>query len=442
MAYGMIPPARQSPHAQAGFALIEVVVSALIVVMTTGAVLTLLNAGGKAGAEERHKAQAYALAQEDQARLRAMRIPDLLASAKGTAREVTIGGSKYTIRSNATFINNNSGVEPACEMGNSSSDYVRIASAVTWPKEVGSEPVRIQSTINPPNGSLDPTKGSLTVFVLNAQEVPISGVGLSSVSGPGTFTGTTNSNGCAQFSEQPAGNYEMRTSLSSGFVDENGNPPGVRKVGVVGAGSNSVTMLYNAPGVLKANFLAGETSIQAKAEALVLINNGMQAQTKTVWATGKTPHPSIEARSLFPFKAPYTAYGGACLKAIPEGDKAIASAAIIPGATTTISVRLPLLKLAVKNGSSAVPNATVTVHEVECPEAPSRSFTLGTAGTITEGLAWGKYEVCAAAEITETVNGKTQKSLRHASIAAEVKSTNPSSTLELQLTNNSPRESC
>ena len=43
--------ARQEPSGEAGFALIEVVVSALIVVMTTGAVFTLLNASGKAGAE-------------------------------------------------------------------------------------------------------------------------------------------------------------------------------------------------------------------------------------------------------------------------------------------------------------------------------------------------------------------------------------------------------
>ena len=50
--------ARQLPSGEAGFALIEVVVSALIVVMTTGAVFTLLNASGKAGAEERNKAQA------------------------------------------------------------------------------------------------------------------------------------------------------------------------------------------------------------------------------------------------------------------------------------------------------------------------------------------------------------------------------------------------
>src|SRR6185437_1070699 len=235
--------ARQEPSGDAGFALIEVVVSALIVVMTTGAVFTLLNASGKAGAEERNKAQAYALAQEDQGRLRAMRIPDLLASVKQPPREVKVGTTKYTVRSTAAFLNNNSGAEPACEAGNSSSDYLQIGSEVTWPKQTTQQPVKILSTINPPNGSLDPSRGSLTVFVLNAQETPISGVGLSGT-GAGTFTGTTNSKGCAQFSELPKGTYEMRTSLAGGFVDENGSPPGNRKVGVIGAASNTVTLLY------------------------------------------------------------------------------------------------------------------------------------------------------------------------------------------------------
>lgn len=421
MAYGMFSRARQTPATEAGFALIEVVVSALIVVMTTGAVFTLLNASGRAGAEERHKSQAYALAQEDQSRLRSMRIPDLLASVKLAPRDLSVGGTRYTVRSTAAFVNNNSGVEPACEAGNSSNDYLRIGSEVSWKNKAGQEPVKIQSTINPPNGSLDPSRGSLTVFVLNAQEVPIPGVGLSSAAGPGTFTGQTNSNGCAQFSELPKGNYEMRTSLSSGFVDENGAPPGKRKVGVLGAASNTVTLMYDTPGTLKANFLVGEGTTAGKAEGMVLINNGMQTQSETIWASNKEPRTPLEAKSLFPFKASYAVYAGGCLKSIPEGDPTISSALITPGSTAAVNVRLPLLNLSVKNGSTAVENVTMKIHDAECPESPTRVFTL-TKGTIAEGFPWGKYEICVSAEFRERINGRTQISFHRAKPAAEIKS--------------------
>jgi type II secretory pathway pseudopilin PulG len=440
MAYWMSSHARQVLSGEAGFALIEVVVSALIVVMTTGAVFTLLNASGKAGAEERNKAQAYALAQEDQGRLRAMRIPDLLASVKTAPREVRVGTTKYTIHSTASFLNNNSGVEPACEAGNSSSDYLEIGSEVTWAKETAQQPVKILSTINPPNGSLDPSRGSLTVFVLNAQETPISGVGLSGT-GAGTFTGTTNSKGCAQFSELPKGNYEMRTSLAGGFVDENGSPPGNRKVAVIGAASNTVTLLYDVPGVLKANFLVGEGSTAGKAEGMVLVNNGMQVQAETIWATNKVPAGPLEAKSLFPFKTPYAVYAGGCRKSIPEGDPTIASAAISAGKTTTVNVRLPVLNLSVNNGTSTVENVTLKLHDTECPESPTRTFSL-TKGTITEGLPWAKYEFCVSAGISEPKSGGgTQTVTRRAKTTAEIKSLQ-GTTVPIQLTKASEAGSC
>jgi type II secretory pathway pseudopilin PulG len=436
----MATRARQGSTGEAGFALIEVVVSALIVVVTTGAVFTLLNASGKAGAEERNKAQAYALAQEDQGRLRAMRIPDLLASVKRAPREVKVGTTTYTIRSTAAFVNNNSGVEPACEAGNSSSDYLRIGSEVSWPNETTQQPVKLQSTINPPNGSLDPSRGGLTVFVLNAQENPIPGVGLSGT-GPGTFTGSTNSKGCAQFAELPKGNYEMRTTLSSGFVDENGSPPGNRKVGVIGAASNSVTLLYDVPGIVKASFLVGEGNTAGKAEGIVLINNGMQVQAESVWAANKVPVTSLEAKSLFPFKTPYAVYAGGCRKSIPEGDPTIASAPITPGGTTTVKMRLPVLSLSVKNGTAPVENVTLKLHDAECPESPTRTFTLAN-GTTTEGLPWGNYELCVSAGISEPRSGGgTQTVSRRARTTAEVKSLK-GATVAMQLTKTSEAGSC
>src|ERR1700710_854843 len=67
-------PARSTPPSAAGFALIEVVVSGLIAVIVTGGVIGLINSTGRAGAEERHRSQAFSIAQEDQARLRSTQI--------------------------------------------------------------------------------------------------------------------------------------------------------------------------------------------------------------------------------------------------------------------------------------------------------------------------------------------------------------------------------
>ncbi len=62
---------------QDGFVLIEVLISGLIAVLVAGAVMTLFAATERSAADTRHRSQAAAVAQEDQARLRTMRIPTL-----------------------------------------------------------------------------------------------------------------------------------------------------------------------------------------------------------------------------------------------------------------------------------------------------------------------------------------------------------------------------
>ncbi len=217
---------RAPARGQEGFALIEVLVSAVIAVTITGAVIGLLNATGRAAAEERHRTQAYAIAQEDQAQLRAMRIPAL--KNLNRTRTVTLNGTPYTVNSTASFVNDVNQGTPICGSGTASADYVKINTTVTWPSIRSRPPVVIQSIVSPPNGSLDPTLGSLAVTATNASGGPISGVGLSA-SGACNFSGSTDSNGCAIFSDKTVGTYTLTPTLGSGFVDVDGNAPAGRR---------------------------------------------------------------------------------------------------------------------------------------------------------------------------------------------------------------------
>jgi hypothetical protein len=63
----------QATLGEDGFVLIEILVSAIVVMIVAGAVFTLLNATARSAGEERHRSEAYAVAQEDQARLRSLR---------------------------------------------------------------------------------------------------------------------------------------------------------------------------------------------------------------------------------------------------------------------------------------------------------------------------------------------------------------------------------
>ncbi len=235
---------------EAGFALIEILISSVIAVIAAGAVFTLMQATTRSAADQRSRSQAYGVAQEDQARMRGMRIP-ILKSLNET-RTVTLDSTRFTVVSTGQAINDVTG-DSTCDATNNSTDYIKITSTVTWPGMRATPPTVIQSIVTPPNGSLDPNRGNLIVLATNAAGTPISGVGLTGT-GVGTFSGSTNSAGCAAFLDQAAGNYTMTPTNISTYVDKDGDKPGSQAVGVVGGADNTVNLLYDRPGSVPVQF--------------------------------------------------------------------------------------------------------------------------------------------------------------------------------------------
>src|SRR5271156_1591824 len=88
---------RSTPPGEAGIALIEVLISAVIVVLASGATFGLLSASAHSAAEERHRSEAFGIAQEDQARLRSLPVPTL--NRLSQTKTVTLNGTPFTVES-------------------------------------------------------------------------------------------------------------------------------------------------------------------------------------------------------------------------------------------------------------------------------------------------------------------------------------------------------
>src|ERR1700753_2611059 len=116
-------------EAEDGFILIEVLVSAVILAIVAGAVLSLITATTHSAASERDHSIAFGIAQEEQARMRTMRISALKELA-GTPRKVTVGGTTFMVESRGKFVNNNTGTS-SCSGEGASADYVEITSTVS-----------------------------------------------------------------------------------------------------------------------------------------------------------------------------------------------------------------------------------------------------------------------------------------------------------------------
>lgn len=393
-------PAQSPSSGEDGFALIEILVSALIIVIVGGAVLTTLQTTARSASDSRHRSEAQALAQEDQARLRSMRISSL--NKLNQSYPVTLDGTNFAVSSTGVFVNNTSGTA-SCVSGEASADFVRITSAVTWPGMGKRPPVVAQSIVSPSNGSLDPGHGTLTFSAINAAGLPLPGVGISG-SGPGTFSGTTDASGCATFADLAAGNYTVAPS-APGLVDKFGNPPATLSPspGVIPSGTNAVQLQYDQPGTIEVGFeyRVGSTGTFATSSqrSIAIFNSDTGQATPNFVSAGSTPALKIKSGSLFPFSTKYAVYAGSCVENNPNpgsnpeapGAAAVTGISVLPGTAATGMVKIPALNLLVKK--SGAPTTVKVKVTGTCSFTREYTATIGTAMEV--GLPWGSYTICA-----------------------------------------------
>lgn len=429
-------PVRSTPPAgEQGFILIEILVSAIILVIASAGVVTLLTTTIHSQSEERLGSEAFALAQEDQARLGSMRLATL--NHLDETRPVILNKTEFKVRSLGVFVNDTTST-PSCASGTSSADYVQMTSIVTWTGMKSSEKAKIESILSPSSGSLDPKNGTLAVSVTNEAMEPMANVELSGVStGGGSFGGFTDAVGCATFPDLPAvpiSNYTMTASAkAAGLVNKDGNSSEQKTVGVRAGESENVALQFDHPGTIPLNFKyrVGSTGTfaTATADSVVAYNSTMTA-AKSIWTSSGNREATLNATPLFPFTSAYTLYAGSCASnnPDPEGKNPAAAAAIATvvaphGTAAPATIQLPALELVVKKSGTALPGANVTITDKVCKEAKGnfvkRIYTSNVeggpsnnaTGIAEPGLPWGKYEICASAIISGSTFHKTVTSV-------------------------------
>jgi Tfp pilus assembly protein PilX len=412
---------------EAGFALVEILVSAIMLVITAVGVFTAFEVGNRATAEERHRAQANALAEADLARMQSLRIADL--ATLNQSRTVTQDGTPYTITSVVTLQIETASTS-TCASGTGSRDYLRATSTVTWPSIGSRPPITASGVVSPPSGSIIPNAGALLVSLTDSRAAPLQNAALTG-SGAGSFSGTTGSAGCVLWRNLPAGNYSLSVGGSAAsMVDVNGKPPAPQTVSVVDQSTNTVQLQYDLPGTInniRFTAPAYTTNLPTafNVDSAIIFNSGMQT-SKQVGTPG-SPVPSLSAGSLFPFTSPYSVYAGLCDQNNPGAGNALANLTVPVGGSIlpSVPILMPALHLTVWSGNSSsspgsvVSNASVRVWDTACPNIPSanfaRNYTTNASGQLpnpalpysfpgpgTPPTPPGGYKVCAQATIGGT----------------------------------------
>jgi Tfp pilus assembly protein PilV len=419
---------------QAGIALIEALVSALLLTIVAAGTFTYFAASDRATAQERRRAQANALAEGDLERMRSLPVTcpktnpsctyaiSVLAGAPQT-RTVFQDGTTYTIVSRAEY-QNEPAITTECAAGAGSRDYLTVTSTVTWPDMGTRPPVTTSSLVTPPSGSVVPNSGSLRINVVDSRGLGIPGVTLTGggINGTqGSFSGTTGPAGCGLWKSLPEGNYSLTVGgAAASMVNNDGNRPNQvanPQVGVPDQATGTRELMYDRPGSVDVSFQTqnytgtlGPTSF----DSLVFLQTGMSSQARLF--TVSPPAQTITATQLFPFTSSYSAFAGTCSGSSPAvpGDNpnpTSANPAPVPNAIRSFTVpqggsaspqtiQLPALLLNVYRGtgtdSAKSVGATVKVRDVNCGNS-LRTYTTNASGQLDQpGLPFSDFSVCAS----------------------------------------------
>jgi Tfp pilus assembly protein PilV len=450
---------RRSPcfAEEAGFALIEALIGAVVLMVIALATLSAIDRAQKTSGFAKNKSVAGALAEQDQARLRGLPADSLsnYVTNHVASRTVTINGLNYTVASTVDWIRDSTGGTLSCTNNSSQADYLKLTSTVS---ANSIRPVTLTSLAAPPL-AYSSSRGTLVVQVNDGATVPagVQGVNVN-ISGPTSQSGTTNALGCVVFGFIPAGAYNVAIA-KSGFVDPSGvASPSVGNKTVTGGNLTTQPFTYDQAGSIPVSF---ETDISATSTPVLSRSRGYNAAAKNTAVPAQfratpaasdavPPVATVNFDTLFPFRgSKYNVYAGRCQAANPEtaipnaawfttaGQIGYDDAVLVPpgGASSPVTVRQPGLELRVKDSAGTYRNGArvvITPQATTCMPASITAWTTakntvtntdgwvtkdpydfgGSTGNVTydPGLPFGSYKVCAEYNFGTTASPQWRKS--------------------------------
>jgi Tfp pilus assembly protein PilV len=436
-----------------GFALIEVVISAMLVAIIIVALLTGLDAAGRATADERFHNEATVLAAQSQEALRSDPASSLdTIQLTPHVYTQTVGGETFTITEKVTFVNGSNGKTGCTASGGSeakqSGNYLQITSAVTWPQLLAAKRTAVSqsSVITPPDGS------SLEVDVTNGETTPLPVEGVTVIANE--VQTTTSSAGCVLYASIPATTVSLE-AFKVGYVTESGeykvkakevsiapNLTTHHEITLAAGGSVEAEFVYKGKAAEGDTFVAFNKQMGVSPEyevgstkITIPGNAEYEPLASTYAASAQTAISSSEypKGNLFPLKSQWSAYAGDCLANSPEtvtsGAVKSKPVTVVGGSTAKVTVPTSLVTLNVYTGSSPASQGTLETKEAFPIKITNESCKASVAVNATKSVyiheqlvkaghlehkyqPFGSYELClynSGTSKTYTLSYKTNK---------------------------------
>jgi prepilin-type N-terminal cleavage/methylation domain-containing protein len=385
-------------RSDAGFALIEVVVSAAVLAIISLAILAGID--GATGSTGREKARSVAavLAEQDQERLRAMPVEQLATYAPAPA-PINVDGASYTVGSKVEWVHDSTGGTVSCANDTTQADYLHITSTVTSPI-VGTNvaPVEIDSIVAP-NVEYSTTHGSLAVKVVDSAGAPMSGVLVTVTGASSPLPQATNVEGCALFQGIDVGSY-VATLNAGTLVDPEGHSPPSKTTAVTPSSLTVLQIDTAVSGTVNAtieSYKPGTNQVIPSAASRI---SAMYDVNVLRNAPDAGPGPALALQpmtKLYPFSGAYSFFTGTCRYSNPAEIGLPAYYTTYPGAiqvpeggSVSVKIRQAALNIRLSKdlGGGTATNAMKVVATPVMPTGQScvePSIVLQTFTTILPG---------------------------------------------------------
>jgi Tfp pilus assembly protein PilV len=376
-----------------GLGLIEVMISAAVLLLVATTVLTSLDQASKMSGMSRAKGVAANLALQDQERIRSLK-PTTLANYY-EVKNVRSNGNDFVVTSTGTFVSEATRT-PGCT-STARADFVKITSQVKSKSLGGAKPVYLESLVNPAVGSFGGALGSMVVKITNATGGPVAGVPVA-IAGPGSYTQPTSAEGCAFFAYVPIGSYAYSYSVA-GWVDQGGNTDVSGAATVQADRTSSYETTYDQAGAVRATF---ETRVDgayhnAQSESITLVHPNVPGDGSRVFPATEPPDDEVRAGSLFPFSSPYSVYTGSCASnALPDALFTSLPAERYQRQIHQLKLFEPAIDLVVTESGTPVKDARVFATASDPGCASTVRGTTKSDGKLEDpGFPFGTWTVCA-----------------------------------------------
>jgi Tfp pilus assembly protein PilV len=440
-----------------GFALVEVMVSAVLLIVLATATLNIIDQSSRTSAQTRMRATATGLAQEDQDEMRVMSVSQL--DQRDRTYTKTINDINFTVRSTAQWVRDSGDV--TCDSATDRVEYLKTTSYVTWPGHT-SDPVTLESYVSPGVEAL--STGALMVKLHTDPGVGVQGQTVRLSSGQ---SGLTDINGCVMFTGLDAGTITASwDGTTADYVDRNGIQTPSESV-VIGAGQTAqLDRMWDRAGNAVVRWIdenrqgivpdtpqttpgggigAGVVNslITRPTYAATLQTRFFDNQTNSVAAnTPLDPHivpvtvagGTTKVSELFPFTQAYTIFAGGCTANVPPVSYTAPQVRIpSAGDSTQVDVLVPTTTITLRgipatgrSDSSGTVNAIKLVNTSSDPFCvDSRLITATTSAgadtVIPVHLPAGTYKICI-----QKNNGSTNYAATQATTTSSATTTSTS----------------